>query len=150
MNFLMDHFLMFRGSLYLLLESTPEKIASEVPQGFNNNIRWHAGHILTVADAFFGLKSVPKEYQTLFGPGSKPADGSGEVPSLEKLISQLKEQESQAKEKIVPKLQEALPTAFQIRDLEIKTFGEVAAFNNAHEAMHISSIQAFKRMIERK
>ncbi len=150
MNFLMNHFRMFRGSLYLHLESTSEKVASEVPQGFNNNIRWHAGHILTVADAFFGLKSVPKEYQTLFGPGSKPADWSGEVPSLEKLISQLREQESQAKEKIMPKLHEALPTAFQIRDLEIKTFGEVAAFNNVHEAMHISSIQAFKRMIEGK
>lgn len=150
MNFLMDHFTMFRGGLYLLLESTPEKIADEIPEGFNNNIRWHGGHILTVADAFFGLKSVPGEYQALFGPGSKPENGPGEVPSLETLLSQLREQESQVKEKIVPKLHEVLPTPIQIREMEIKTFGEVAAFNNAHEAMHLSSIQAFKRMIEKK
>lgn len=150
MKFLMDHFRMFRGSLYSLLESTPETIADEVPQGFNNNIRWHAGHILTAGDAFFSLKSVPKEYQTLFGPGSKPADWSGEVPSLEKLISQLREQESMIEEKIVPKFHEALPKSIQLRDLELKTFAEVAAFHNVHEAMHISSIQAFKRLLEGK
>ena len=68
-----------------LLESTPEKIADEIPEGFNNNIRWHGGHILTVADAFFGLGSIPGEYQALFGPGSKPGNWPGEVPSLSNL-----------------------------------------------------------------
>ncbi|MBH8605493.1 DinB family protein [Thermoactinomyces sp. CICC 10522] len=56
-HFLIAQFEILRGRLQQFLEATSENVADQMPQGFNNTIRWNVGHILTVADTFFGLKS---------------------------------------------------------------------------------------------
>ncbi len=67
------------------------------PEGFNNTIHWHVGHMLTVAEQFmFGFpkksESLPANYMEFFATGTKPADWHGEVPSVQELSVQLQEQ----------------------------------------------------------
>jgi uncharacterized damage-inducible protein DinB len=149
--FLIAQFKMFRGRLHQFLESVSESTADQMPKGFNNTIRWNIGHILTAADGFFGLKMLPGNYKELFWAGTKPADWTGDVPSLDTLDSQLREQEAQIEEIIANQLNEKLQQPIQFPNgLKINTFGEVTAFNNAHEGIHMGYMNALKRAIEGK
>ena len=67
------------------------------PEGFNNTIRWHIGHVLTATEVFmFGkeFKQLPTEYPGMFGYGSRPSKWKTEGPSLEVLTTQLKNKQS--------------------------------------------------------
>lgn len=133
-----------------LLEQTLEGITPElaitIPEGFNNNIQWQLGHILKTAEffLFFGEESLPEHYQTLFGPGSKPADWSDDVPSIDTLIQQLKEQLERIEQMNVNKFSEKLPKPM----IGNETFGEFAAFGAFHESLHLGQIQAMKRLLQ--
>ncbi|WP_367946591.1 DinB family protein [Bacillus sp. V59.32b] len=84
-----------RGWCIEVAESVPEKIVNVQPAGFNNTIQWHIGYILTVTEYFmFGISpkksNFPANFTGLFGPGTKPADWKGDVPSANELITHLK------------------------------------------------------------
>lgn len=148
-HFLIIQFEMFRGRLYQFLESAPETAADQKPEGFNNTIRWNTGHILTTTDALFGLQMLPDNYKELFWQGTKPADWTGDVPSMETLTSQLREQEARIKETISGRIDEKLKQPIQFPNgFRMTTFTEVFAFNNVHEGIHMGYMNALKRAIE--
>ncbi|SEN74988.1 DinB family protein [Lihuaxuella thermophila] len=148
-HFLIAQFEMFRGRMYQLLETVSETAADQQPAGFNNTIRWNTGHILTVTDRFFGLNMLPENYKELFWAGTKPADWTGNAPSLETLLSQLREQEARIKETIPERLDEKLPQPIQFPNgFQLTTISEVLAFNNVHEGIHTGYMNALKRAIE--
>ncbi len=65
-----------RGELFKFMETLDDKTADTQPNGFNNTIRWHIGHVLTAAEVFmFGkeFKQLPTEYPGMFGYGSRPS-----------------------------------------------------------------------------
>jgi uncharacterized damage-inducible protein DinB len=147
-DYLVMQFEMTRGRLQQFLNSTSEALFDQMPKGFNNTIRWNVGHILTVADAFFGLKRLPTDYKELFWKGTKPADWTGEVPSLETLASQLQKQTSKIKETFADRLNEKLAKPINLNGYQIETIGSVFSFNNMHEAVHLGYMNALKRAIE--
>jgi uncharacterized damage-inducible protein DinB len=150
-HFLIAQFEILRGRLQQFLEATSENVADQMPQGFNNTIRWNVGHILTVADTFFGLKSLPVNYKELFWAGTKPADWAGEVPSLETLTSRLQEQTAQIKDAFSDRLEKMLEKPIQLPNgFKIETIGAVFSFNNTHEGVHMGYMNALKRTIERQ
>ena len=58
------------------METLDDKTVDTQPEGFNNTIRWHIGHVLTAAETFmFGreFKQLPTEYPGMFGYGSRPS-----------------------------------------------------------------------------
>ena len=65
-----------------------------IPEGFNNNIHWHLGHILVAADMFIlkGNEVAPAEFKAFFSNGTKPADWSADVPSVETVLALLQKQ----------------------------------------------------------
>ncbi|RFU62097.1 DinB family protein [Peribacillus glennii] len=120
------------------------------PQGFNNTIHWHIGHVLTSTEQFmFGFpnksSNIPENYIALFGYGTKPADWQGDVPSLEQLTEQLKEQAARLKEIPASSLQQELKKPF----LGLSTFGELANMAVYHEAYHLGQIHAMARVINK-
>ena len=130
------------------VEAIDEAIVDVQPIGFNNNIHWHIGHVLTVSEQFmFGFpkksNNLPAQYMDLFASGSKPADWQGEIPSVKELIEQLKEQGKRIKEIPAESFKEKLQTPF----LGQETYGEVANFALFHEAIHLGQIQAMKRVV---
>ena len=135
-----------RAVLSKTLEGVSPEALDIVPEGFNNNIRWQLGHILVTAELFLfkGQETLPTSYNELFGPGSKPANWTGDVPSVATLFEQLNEQ--------LARIQEVDTTTFDIKlekpFIGNETVGELAAMGAFHEAMHVGQIQALKRIVE--
>lgn len=119
------------------------------PDGFNNTIHWHTGHVLTITEqTMFGFPNVtthlPTNYIKLFGNGTKPADWTGNIPAMDQLVVQLKDQLTRLKQIPPEQLDQDLDTPF----LGCKTVGELAGLTIMHEATHMGQIQAMKRLIE--
>ncbi|MGM7721350.1 DinB family protein [Metabacillus sp. Hm71] len=138
-----------REYLIKILEPVSPEHIDVQPGGFNNTIHWHAGHVLTITEqTMFGFPQLsthlPVNYVELFGNGTKPADWKGEIPPIEQLIVQLKDQITRIKE--IPA--ERLDLVFEKPIIGCQTYGELAGFTVIHEATHIGQIQAMKRVIE--
>ncbi|WP_419954727.1 DinB family protein [Neobacillus niacini] len=126
-----------------------EGLVGVQPAGFNNNIHWHVGHVLTTTESLvFGFPKntshLPANYIGLFARGTKPTDWKGDVPSVSILVGQLKDQLNRMKEIPVESLSVELKEPF----LGQKTFGELVNFALFHENLHLGQIQAMKRVIE--
>lgn len=131
------------------VEALDESILHVQPEGFNNSIHWHVGHVLTVAEQFvFGFpkksNNLPANYLELFGNGTKPADWNEDVPSVKDLTAQLKDQIKRIKEIPANSFDHKLPEPF----LGQETVGELTSFAVFHEALHLGKIQEMKRVIE--
>jgi hypothetical protein len=138
-----------RGRFVLTVNNLDQGIVDVQPQGFNNTIHWHVGHVLTVSEQMmFGFPkkstSLPANYMGLFATGSKPADWQGEVPSVQELTAQLDEQLERIKGISAERFSEKLETPF----LGQETYGELANFAIFHESLNLGQIQAMKRVIE--
>ncbi|WP_071394408.1 DinB family protein [Bacillus tuaregi] len=139
-------FEIIRTRLHARLAEIPENMADIQPEGFNNNIRWNIGHLLLVTENFLfpGEGNLPALYTELFAPRTKPADWSGEVPTIAALVQNLEAQYNRMlkipNEKFDEKLAEPI--------LGNATVGELAVFGCFHESYHLGQIMAMKRTIE--
>lgn len=145
-EYLKKQFVRSRTALKQTLENVSPEVYLAIPDGFNNNLLWQAGHILTTAEYFFFYKkeSIPASYQKLFYPGTKPADWPADVPDMETLLRQLDEQLERIQAIDAKAFDEPLPKKL----FGNETKGELAAFAAFHEAMHVGQIQIMKRLIE--
>jgi uncharacterized damage-inducible protein DinB len=146
---LFKHFELTRGKFVNYVVELEEGNADVQPEGFNNSIRWHVGHVLTVAEQFmfgFPKKSthLPANYMELFASGTSPAAWQGDVPQLQELIVQLQDQIKRIKEIPAESFNQRLKTPF----LGQETFGELTNFAIFHESIHLGQIQAMKRVIK--
>lgn len=136
-----------RGALVKFMQTLDTETADKQPEGFNNTIRWHIGHVLSTAEAFmFGreFKHLPSEYPSLFGFGTRPSEWKTEGPSLEVLMSQLQEQAQRIKAIPAEAFEQKLPEPF----LGLETVGELYGMMLYHEADHIGQMKAMKRIVE--
>jgi hypothetical protein len=146
---LIKNFKFTRGKFVNFVVDLEEGIAGVQPEGFNNTIHWHVGHVLTVAEQMmfgFPKKStqLPANYMALFATGTSPADWEGDVPPVQELIAQLQEQLTRINEIPVESFNQRLKTPF----LGQETFGELANFAIFHESIHLGQMQAMKRVIK--
>lgn len=122
--------------------------ADQMPEGFNNTIRWNLGHIYTVQNAlvskFGGINiETPARYLELFAPGTKPADWQGEVPTLDELKQTLEEQPEKLKEALSGKLDEKAVEPFK----SLSTIGEILNFTMYHEGLHMGTIKGLRHLL---
>jgi hypothetical protein len=143
------NFELTRNFLLKNVEAFNEAIVDVQPEGFNNTIHWHVGHVLTVAEQImFGFPkrstNLPAAYIDLFATGTKPSNWQGDVPSVKELTLQLRDQWNRIKEIPAESLNERLKQPF----LGCETFGELTNFSIFHEANHLGQIHAMKRVVE--
>ena len=79
------------------LQKSPEGKWDTQPEGFNNTIRWNAGHIFVsmetlIQKAIAGIQPVNPEWIPLFVSGTSPSKWEVEPPSNEEFLAALKEQ----------------------------------------------------------
>jgi uncharacterized damage-inducible protein DinB len=125
-----------------------EKLADVVPQGFNNNIRWHLGHILTTQERLsFRLiqetLDLPEDFMNLFVNGTKPADWQSAPPDLPALFKLLKEQPDRIQERLQSRLDEKIAVPFK----DLTQLSEVLVFSIGHEATHAGYMMALKKAV---
>lgn len=128
------------------MENLSEEQADQMPEGFNNTIRWNLGHIYTVQNALlsqFGGKAIemPSHYLELFAPGTRPADWNGEIPTLHELKQFLAEHPEKLKEALAEQLDEKAAKPFK----SLSTVGEILNFTTYHEGMHVGTIKGLKK-----
>ncbi|MGE7876422.1 DinB family protein [Peribacillus muralis] len=146
MNYVQNQLTMMRKNLLKEIEGvTPEHMDIQ-PEGFNNTLHWHLGHVLTAAEKFLldSSSTLPANYSQLFGYGSKPADWTGDVPSVDTLTQQLQEQLGRLLEIPEERLTEKAAQPF----MGMETIGEFINFVVLHEANHIGQIHAMKLIIQ--
>ncbi|WP_409295336.1 DinB family protein [Peribacillus sp. SCS-26] len=129
-------------------ESLADDTANIQPEGFNNTIKWHLGHIITETEYFlFELAGhtgrIPPEYNGFFGPGTRPSEWREEGPLLGDLAEVLKSQ--------LERMNQIKPENLEEQLLEpqhdFKTLADSAAFSSLHEALHLGQVKAMKRVV---
>lgn len=139
----------FRADLLHVLEDVSEEMSNIVPKGYNNSIKWNAGHIyvdqyLWIYHKINDELVLPKNFMELFGFGTSPATWAVEAPTLEQIKDLLRIQVNEIKEKFGTRLDEQLvePT-----ELGMNTIGEVIPRTIYHEGLHIGAIISLKKAI---
>jgi hypothetical protein len=131
-----------------------EARADVVPPGWNNNLRWHAGHLALVPRSLTrGLAGRPlgvsEDAYRWFRKGSSPKEwGDAPIPPLAELTRDLVE--------VVPEIFDE----FEGREAEpydrpyvtsagvpLRNPGEALAFSFAHDGIHLGWIIALKRAL---
>lgn len=145
---IINQFELARGWTINVSESISKEIVNLKLPAFNNTIHWQIGHILTTTEYFlFDIPNnenhLPANYWELFGSGSKPDDRQGDMPSVDQLIIQLKEQLVRMR-KIDSTLYDQ-PLAKPIHRFE--TLADCAAFSVLHEVLHVGKMEEMERVI---
>ncbi|WP_017812221.1 DinB family protein [Paenibacillus shenyangensis] len=140
-----------RQNIQKYFENLPEQHRTTVPQGFNNNLHWQIGHIVTVTDGivygFAGKEpKLPKAYSEFFGPGTKPAEWNGEPPAWDEIIKVLNEQPEQLREVFADQLDTPVGKADNFAGA--KVINDLLELNLSHESSHSGMINAMSRLLK--
>jgi DinB superfamily len=131
-----------------LLESIPESNWDVIPEGFRNNIRWNAGHILTIQDLLANdfrsiSENLPDKYLAYFSKDTSPSNWTEQPPSKEELLKLLKEQSAWIRTACEGKLEQKLDKPFR----GFETLGELLLFGSFHDGMHTGIINAQNKIV---
>ena len=120
------------------------------PRGYNNTIRWNAGHIFVTMEYFVNL--VIDEYETVnpkwipfFVTGTSPASWEGDVPSNEEILTALREQTARITKDVEGKLEEPIAEPIKIGLHTMTTVGAIVQFVVWHEGVHAGMINGLNR-----
>ncbi|WP_163103271.1 DinB family protein [Peribacillus alkalitolerans] len=134
-----------RGNTISFVKNLSMDVVGYHPEGFNNNIHWNYGHILTSNEMLL-FKLAGKEYKhedkfTFFKGGTKPSGWEGEVTSIEELTLALQEQEQRILETFNDCLDQPLAHPFNLGSrLPLETVRDALTFCIYHEGLHQGSI----------
>lgn len=147
-NIILEQFNKVRSWSIEEAENLSEIIVNVQPEGFNNTIKWHLGHIITETEYFlFELTSLgvmlPNTYNDFFAPGTKPREWKGEAPPLSELVSSLKSQEERVNEISEETLNHMLEKPMH----GFNTVEDSASFSVLHESLHLGQLLSMKRVI---
>ncbi|ASN04031.1 DinB family protein [Virgibacillus necropolis] len=140
-----------RNSFSTFVKDLDEKTADIQPEQFNNNIHWHVGHVLVTAEALlFGHASQSanflEEFNELFKSGTKPANWTGEVPTISVLVNHLEEQQTRINELSDEFFKQDLPYTLPFGNF--KTYGDIVDMLIMHENEHLGKMKAMKQVVE--
>lgn len=124
---------------------------NSVPAGFNNNLLWNAGHVIATMELLtYGMAGLPlpsgNEFINSYRKGTKPAPpcpdgdygliGEGLSKSIDRLASDLETLDFSNFKKYT--------TSYGVT---LASIGDALTFNNMHEAMHLGTMMAMKRLV---
>lgn len=122
----------------------------KTPEGFNNNILWNLGHVVSshqgIVYARQGLdKYTDEEFTNNFKNGTSPKDWSS-TPDIEQVKALMVELPEKF-ETDVAAGKFANYESWEIVGKTIETCEQAENFNNFHEGVHYGSILALKKFI---
>ena len=137
-----------------LMADIPDDRMAEQPLSGVNHPAWILGHLALTADTALGLlgaeKSLPTEWNPLFGLGSKPVVVRSTYPSKEEMLRAVEQGYERVRQRVVaatpeqlsqpttnPRMKDSLPTA---KD-------RIAFMLTGHVGGHLGQLSAWRRMI---
>ncbi|WP_438319071.1 DinB family protein [Sporosarcina sp. FA9] len=123
------------------------------PSGFNNNIRWHAGHIFVTMETLIhqSINSYEPKHPNwipLFVDGTSPVEWGDDVPSNEELMTNLREQLEWVIPFLEGKQEEKMSEPLIIGEniMTIDDIQGIIQFIAWHEGVHAGVIDALSKV----
>lgn len=143
----------FRRRIAELLEPEADR-AHIIPPAWNNNLHWHAGHLvvtphLLTSDNMGEPIGVPEEYRRWFAKGSSPRSWAGEdIPPFSSLVKQLESTAVELFDAFRDRAGEEFPEPFRTSTgVTLHTPADALLFSLAHDGFHLGSILALLRAL---
>lgn len=134
--------------LHLLNGLTPHQL-NTLPDGFNNNILWNAGHILTTQQLLlYGLSGLdmllPDSFIDSFRKGTRPETvyGQEDIDFIKEKLRPTAQQAALDYERGLFQEFKAYPTSYGI---ELKSIEQAIQFNNVHEGLHLGYMMSLRK-----
>lgn len=120
------------------------------PKGYNNTIRWNAGHVFVSMEYFVSsviedYEMVHPEWAPFFATGSSPASWEGDAPSKEEIMMALKEQSARIIKAVEGNLEKTIVNPIKIADMTLENVETVVQFVIWHEGIHAGIISGLNR-----
>ncbi|NQX58705.1 peptide-methionine (S)-S-oxide reductase MsrA [Paenibacillus qinlingensis] len=120
-----------------------------IPEGYTNNIHWHLGHVLYIAQLeVLGLSKqtmvLPESYKGFFAYGTKPTDWKEEPPEWNVLIAHLKELCNYILDTLQDRLDEPVSENF----LHAENIGELIYATTMHVSYHHGIVYGMNKSLK--
>ncbi len=129
--------------------------ADRIPAGWNNNVRWHVGHLVVTPRRLTALLlgeelGLPAEYSKWFAKGTSPSDwGDDAVPPLEQLLGELSSETERVFADMEPRLAEAFPRSYGTTlGTVLKTPADGLTMSFIHDGIHVGLLLALARALK--
>lgn len=129
--------------------------ADRIPAGWNNNIRWHVGHLVVVPRRLTSMQfgeslGVPEEYNKWFGRDTSPRTwGNDPVPPLEQLVAELVPSVGRAFADMEPRLQQLFPKPMvTVTGFTLSNPAEALMMSQVHDGIHWGMLLALARALK--
>lgn len=118
-----------------------------IPDGFNNSIRWNAGHLLVIAESILRHAEhyrpiLPSAYKSFFFMGTNPADWKEDPPSVEEIIEFSAKQVQAIQTLFEQDINTPLKKPFEMKGHSFNNFTELLSFISYHEGLHFATTKA--------
>lgn len=142
-----------RKNILGILKAHTLEQANRIPEGFNNNLIWNAGHVVATMEllvyALAGQRTPSgREFIDRYRKGTRPEGLAGEAEYdliAEKLITGV-EQLNADLEELDFSNYKTYETSFGVT---LNSADEALAFNNMHEAMHLGTMIALRGQLKK-
>jgi len=122
------------------------------PEGFNNNISWHVGHIFVTMETFVqqaipSYEPVHPEWVPLFIDGTSPAEWGNDAPKSDELLTAIRKQLGRIPNFLEDKMEGNAAEPLVIGDdiLTIEDIDGIVQFIAWHEGVHAGVIDALSK-----
>lgn len=129
--------------------------ADVVPPGWNNNVRWHVGHLVTTPHRLTSLMlgepmGIPDSYNAWFAKGTSPKDwGGAAVPSLEQLAAEMDSEIEKVFAAMKPRWNEPFPKEYETSvGIVLRTPGDGLTMSYLHDGIHLGLLLALARALK--
>jgi hypothetical protein len=130
--------------------------ADEIPAGWNNNLRWHVGHLVVtphrLTRRLLGeALPFPDDYTGWFAKGSSPASWAGaSIPSLEVLIERMLQDVAPLFRDFRDRLDQPFASPLETSvGIVLRTPEDGLVMNLLHDGIHLGMMIALIRALDR-
>jgi hypothetical protein len=125
-----------------------------IPLGWNNNARWHAGHLVLTPHLLTLARLgepmiVPEEYRQWFAKGTGPADwGAAPIPAYDDLVDQIVPSSVNLHEALRGRLEEPFQEPY-VTSVGAKLTCPLDALtlSGVHDGIHLGLLLALRRAL---
>jgi len=140
-----------RSKILEVISSLSNEQLNKIPEGFNNNIIWHLGHLIAAQEGIFYLRgklelNIDQDFFNLFKNGSRPEReiDAGEIEIIRSLLfTGLDQFEADLQKNVFSNY----PAWTSSMGIEINSIEDAINFLVFHEGLHFGQISVFKRII---